>query len=437
MITDSYIERGPMTRFQITAIMICTVINMMDGFDVLVIAFTAPSIAADWQLSSTAVGVLLSSGLVGMAIGSLVLGPLADKFGRRNLILICLVVITVGMLMSGFSQNISQLVAMRLLTGLGIGGILPGLNTIVSEYSSLRWRSLWVSLLQTGYPIGATVGGILTAVLIAAYGWRSAFFLGGAASLIMIPLVWKALPESLDYLLTRKPTGALDRINHVLSRLGREKIDTLPQAANVSARLKTGFADLWSDAGLRKHTLLLSLAFFVMMLTFYFVMSWTPKILVDSGMSTTQGISGGIILNVGGIVGSVILGFLSSRLPLTRLITLYVVLTGVLMTLFAHTGSHIGTMILVAACVGFFMFGSMVGLYALAPQLYPTQSRAAGISIAIGFGRIGGVVSPTLAGILFDFGWAKTDGYILFALPLLITATAIVLLGRSMVRSLA
>lgn len=414
--------------------MVCMVINMMDGFDVLVIAFTAPSIAADWQLSSTAVGWLLSSGLMGMVLGSLLLGPLADKFGRRVLILICLVIITVGMLLSGFCQGVIQLAAMRLLTGLGIGGILPGLNTIVSEYSSFRWRSFWVSLLQTGYPIGATVGGVLTAVLIATYGWRSAFFLGGMVSLIMIPLVWRALPESLDYLLARRPADALDRVNEVLGRLGRQKISSLPTPAADSPGRKTGYANLLSNAVLRFRTILLSLAFFVVMLSFYFVMSWTPKILVDSGLSTAQGISGGILLNIGGVFGCVLLGYLSSRLPLQRLIKLYVILTAFLMIVFAQTGSHIGTMVLVAACLGFFMFGSMVGLYALAPQLYPTQSRAAGISIAIGIGRIGGVMSPALAGMLFDSGWGKADGYLLFALPLAVTVAAIVVLGRSMNR---
>jgi len=429
------LERSPMSHFQVAAILICTFINMMDGFDVLVIAFTAPAIAAEWHLSGTVVGLLLSAGPMGMVIGSLALGPLADRHGRRSMILICLVVITAGMLLSGFSQNANQLTAMRLLTGIGIGGILPGLNTIVAEYSSLRWRSFWVSLLQTGYPIGATAGGILTVVLIAQYGWRSAFFIGAFAAAVMIPLVWKALPESLDYLLTRRPVDALERINHLLGRLGRPGLETLPAAKPDSPRRKTGYADLFSDAVLRNNALWLSLAFFMMILAFYFVMSWTPKILVDSGMSTAQGISGGILLNAGGVLGCLLLGYLSSRLPLPRLVTVYVVLTCVLMVLFGYVGSNIDTLVLLATCLGFFLFGSMVGLYALAPHLFPTQSRAAGVSIAIGVGRIGGVTSPMLAGVLFDHGWAQTDGYIIFALPLVVTAFAVVLLGRVISRS--
>jgi benzoate transport len=430
------LERSPMSQFQVAAIMVCTLINMMDGFDVLVIAFTVSSIAAEWQLSATVVGLLLSAGPVGMAIGSLLLGPLADKHGRRNMILICLVIITAGMLLSGFTRDANQLTAMRLLTGIGIGGILPGLNTIVAEYSSLRWRSFWVSLLQGGYPIGATAGGIMTAVLIAEHGWRAAFFLGAVAAAAMIPLVWKALPESLDYLLTRRPAGALEQINLLLGRLGRPGLDALPAARTDVRDRKTGYADLFADAVLRRNALWLSLAFFMMILAFYFVMSWTPKILVDSGLSNAQGISGGILLNAGGVLGCIVLGYLSSRLPLPRLLVLFVLTTSALMILFARGGSDIGMLVLLATCLGFFLFGSMVGLYALAPELYPTRSRAAGVSIAIGFGRIGGVIAPVLAGVLFDYGWAQKDGYILFAVPLVITAIAVVLLGRVIRRSL-
>jgi benzoate transport len=421
-----------MTRFQVTAILICMFINMLDGFDVLVMAFTAPSIAAEWSLTSTTVGMLLSSGLLGMVTGSLVLGPLADRFGRRFLILACLVIITIGMLLSAISQSAWQLAGMRLLTGLGIGGILPGLNTIVAEYSSIKWRSFWVSLMQTGYPIGATLGGILTALLIASWGWRSAFLLGGFTSLLMIPVVWRQLPESLDYLLTRRPPDALERINHLLARLGKSRLDELPEQELAGDRARTGYGSLISDPQLRYRAMLLCAAFFVMMLCFYFVTSWTPKILVDSGMSTAQGISGGIILNAGGVLGCVFLGILSSRLALPRLILTYVLLSAGLMIVFSQIGTALGAMIVVAAVLGFFLFGSMVGLYALGPQLYPVRSRAAGISIAIGFGRIGGVASPMLAGILFDVGWAKSDGYWLFALPLVVTAAAILILGRGL-----
>jgi benzoate transport len=421
----NHIDQNPMTRYQMAAITLCMVINMLDGFDVLVVAFTAPSIANDWGLSATSIGTLLSAGLVGMTLGSLLLGPLADRFGRRPMVLSCLVVISLGMLLSAFTQNVQQLTVTRLLTGLGIGGMLPSLNTIVAEYSSLRWRSFSVSFMQAGYPVGATLGGMLAAVLITHYGWRAVYALAGFASTAMIFVVWRQLPESLEYLVTRQPKNALEKLNKLLRSIGREPVSEIPELENKAGQQKTGYSDLLAARGLMITTVLLSLAFFIVMLSFYFVLSWTPKILVDSGMSTQQGISGGVLLNVGGVVGSLLLGYLSSRMAISKLIAFYMCVTTGLMVLFSNVTTYDTAMQLLALMLGFFIFGSIVGLYALAPHLYPVQSRSAGLSIAISVGRVGAVISPLLAGYLFDNGWAQSDGFIGFAAPLLISAVVV------------
>lgn len=425
----SRIEHNPMTRFQGLAITICMVINMLDGFDVLVVAFTAPSIAADWGLSGTAIGGLLSAGLVGMTIGSLGLGPMADRFGRRSVILTCLVIISFGMLLSALTENVSQLAATRVLTGLGIGGMLPSLNTLVAEYSSLQWRSFAVSFMQSGYPIGATVGGMIAVAVIAQYGWRSVYVTAGGLSTLMILVAWRQLPESMDYLVTKRPKGALQKINILLKKLGQPLLETMPLPLATEQAEKFGYADLLSTRKLMVTTLMLSTAFFAVMLSFYFVLSWTPKILVDAGMSTSQGMSGGVILNVGGIVGSMLLGYISSRLDIGKLIAVYMFVTVVLMVLFSTVTVFDTSMLMLTASLGFFVFGSIVGLYALAPQLYPARSRSAGLSIAIGVGRLGGVLSPVLAGALFDHGWDKQHGYILFAVPLLLAVALVVQLA--------
>lgn len=418
-----------MTRFQGIAITVCMVINMLDGFDVLVVAFTAPSIAADWGLSGTAIGGLLSAGLVGMTVGSLVLGPMADRFGRRNVILTCLVFISVGMLLSALTENMSQLATTRVLTGLGIGGMLPSLNTLVAEYSSLKWRSFAVSFMQAGYPIGATLGGMIAVAVIAQYGWRSVYATAGILSTLMILVAWRQLPESLDYLVTKRPRGSLQKINLLLKNVGQPLLESMPAQSADAQMEKFGYADLLSTKTLVGTTLMLSAAFFAVMLSFYFVLSWTPKILVDAGMSTSQGISGGVIINVGGVVGCMLLGFISSRLDIGKLIAVYMLVTAALMVMFSTVTVFDTSMLVLTASLGFFVFGSIVGLYALAPQLYPARSRSAGLSIAIGVGRIGGALSPILAGYLFDYGWAKQDGYILFAAPLLLSMVLVVLLA--------
>jgi MFS family permease len=246
----------------------------------------------------------------------------------------------------------------------------------------------------------------------------------------MIPLVWKQLPESLDYLLSRRTADTLGRVNHLLARLGKSAIERLPEQPEAVEKPARAYSALLADPLLRRRSILLCTAFFIMMLTFYFVMSWTPKILVDSGLSARQGISGGIVLNLGGIIGSVLLGYFSSRFSLIRLTAGYMLAGGLLMVIFSQTAEPIGLMTLVASGVGFFLFGSMIGLYALAPELYPTDSRAAGISFAMGVGRTGGILSPLLAGMLFDFGLPQNAGYILFALPLMVAVAAVWLLGR-------
>jgi benzoate transport len=419
-----------MTRFQVSAITLCMIINMVDGFDVLVVAFTASAIAADWQLSATAIGSLLSAGLVGMTVGSLALGPLADRWGRRPLVLGCLMLISAGMLLSAFSQNVNQLLLTRVLTGFGIGGMLPSLNTIVSEYSSRRWRSFAVTFLQAGYPLGATLGGVLAAVLIASYSWRAVYLVAGLASTVLVLFVWRQLPESMEHLLARRSAGSLGKVNHLLTRLGHPAVTALPDPTAAMAGKKTGYAHLLATPGLLRTTALLCLAFLVVMLSFYFVLSWTPKLLVDAGMSTSQGISGGIILNVGGIAGSMLLGYVSSRIDISKLIAVYMLVTAVLMVLFSTVDNFDGFTLSLALFLGFFIFGSIVGLYALAPHLYPPSSRSAGLSIAIGIGRLGGVLSPLLAGVLFDSGWSRQEAFMVFAAPLLLAMVAVLAIGR-------
>jgi len=202
------LDQGPMGSFQCLAIGICIVLNMIDGFDVLVMAFTAASVSAEWQLNGAQIGLLLSAGLFGMAAGSLFIAPWADRLGRRPLILGCLLLSGVGMLLSATSQSPLQLALLRGLTGLGIGGILASSNVIAAEYASRRWRGLAVSLQSTGYALGATLGGLLAVWLLSHWGWRSVFVFGGIVTLLVIPLVLLWLPESLDFLLARRPATA-------------------------------------------------------------------------------------------------------------------------------------------------------------------------------------------------------------------------------------
>jgi len=413
-----------MSPFQATAIGLCIVLNMLDGFDVLVMAFTASEVAREWGLSGARLGVLLSAGLVGMAAGSLFVAPFADRFGRRAITIACLAVITAGLAGSALAGSPLQLAALRVITGIGVGGILASLNVITAEYASSRWRSTAISLQVTGYPIGATVGGTIAAVLITTYGWRAAFWFGAAASLAMIPVVVRSLPESLDFLLARQPPNALLRLNALLAKMGRAPLDALPPRTPEEQAGRNPLGRLFARGALGA-TLLAWSAFFLVMFSFYFVTSWTPKLLVAAGLSTRQGITGGVLLNVGGIVGGTLFSTLASRVPLKRLATAYLCATAVFVALFGLYAASLKAAFPIALAIGVFLFGSMVALYAATPTLYPAAIRATGMGWAIGIGRIGAILAPVVAGLLVDGGWATPWLYAAFAVPLLLAVLSV------------
>lgn len=423
------INRGTMSPVQVMAIAICIVLNMLDGFDVLAMAFTASHISTDWHLTGKEVGVLLSAGLFGMAAGSLFLAPWADRIGRRPLILICLGTISAGMLCSALAQNVPQLAALRAVTGLGIGGMLASINVITGEYASDKWRSTAIVLQATGYPVGATIGGAIAGVLLAHYGWRSVFVFGGLVTLAMVPVVLARLPESLDFLIARRPEGALDKLNRLLARMGRPAVAALPAHEATQAREAGDVRSLF-HGGLAMQTLMIWMSFFLVMFTFYFVLSWTPKLLVAAGMSAQQGITGGVLLNVGGIVGGTAFAFLSARIGLRPLLWSCFILTALTMVAFGLYAGTLAAALALAVVIGAGIFGCMVGLYAYAPILYPAQTRTTGMGWSIGMGRFGAVLAPLVAGSLLDAGWPSAHLYYVFAIPLLVAIASVGLLGR-------
>ena len=372
------IKSDAMAPVQIIAVAMCVVINMVDGFDVLVMAFTAPEISREWQLEPQSLGILFSSGLLGMALGSLFIAPLADRAGRRRIILHCLVTISLGMLASAFMNSVAGLVSTRIVTGLGIGGMLASITTITAEYSSDARRGFSISLVQSGYPIGATVGGSIAAVLIVQYGWREVFMFGALCSALMIPLVCLLLPESLDYLITRQPKSALVRINDLLGKLGKDPLTSLPDRGEQRSLAGVPVLSLFA-ANLTRATVLLWLAFFMVMMSFYFVLSWTPTLLTEAGLNVEQGISGGVLVNIGGVIGGVFLGYFTTRFAVTKLVALYMVMCAIAMIAFGLLHSGLTLMLIFGFVIGFFIFGSMIGLYAITPNIYATEIRNTGM----------------------------------------------------------
>jgi benzoate transport len=430
------VGQAAMSTHQIVAITVCMGLNMLDGFDILVMSFAAPGASAEWKLSGSQLGVLFSAALVGMACGSLFLAPRADRFGRRAIVMLSVLIVSVGMLASAFATSYQLLAVLRAITGIGIGGILASATVLVAEYASDRWRSTASFLYTSGYSIGGTVGGAIAAILIGRFGWRTAFEFGAAASFLMLPISYWGLPESVDFLITRQPAGALIKLNSLLSKMRHPVLAMLPQLESRSATAAGPVRRLFAPS-LRRATGLTWLAFFFIMGGYYFVFNWTPKLLTSSGLSAQQGISSGVLLSLGGIFGTVLFAFVT-RLADVRRVTLGCLLgSAALMALFAVNATHLPVALLVGVALGGLSTSAMAGFYAITPTLYDADLRTSGMGWGIGIGRIGAILAPLGTGVLVDHGWHSVQLFCLFAGAFLLAWLALAGMTSMSARTLA
>jgi benzoate transport len=419
------IAKSPMSGIQIAVVAITIGLNALDGFDVLAISFASPGIARAWGIDRAALGVVLSMELFGMGLGSILLGGVADKIGRRRTLLGCLAVMTVGMIMATRAQGVFDLSVWRVFTGLGIGGMLAAINAVAAEFSNARRRSLNVSLMAIGYPIGAVVGGSIAAVLIKGGDWRVVFEFGAVATAVFIPLVLWFVPESISWLCRRQPAGALRSVNRSLGRMGHPPVAELPL---ISAEaLKRSVGDIFS-AQLVRVTVLVTLAYFLHITTFYFILKWVPKIVVDMGFTPSSAAGVLVWANVGGATGGAVLGLLSLRFGLKHLTMFVLVMSTIMVAVFGRGQATLAQLSLICAITGFFTNAGVVGLYGIFAQVFPTHVRATGTGFAVGFGRAGAMLAPIIAGYLFRAGYGLEFVAIAMGVGSLVAAVALWLL---------
>ncbi|MEU1304959.1 MFS transporter [Streptomyces shenzhenensis] len=421
------VKKSPMSRAQIRAVVLCLGMNLIDGFDLLATSFVSPAITREWKLSPSQVGFLLSSGLAGMAFGALFLAPLADRIGRRRLTLIGLAVASLGMLSAAASQDFGQLIACRLVTGSAVGVMAASLPVLASEYANNRRRGLAVALITTGYGLGSVIAGIATSLLLNSFGWRSVLVLGSVATAILFALGLRFLPESMDYLVACRPRDALARLNRILASMGHPQVDELPRKELTSR--KAAVEALFRGHNARR-TVLVWVAFTAAMMAFYFASSWTPSLLLEAGMSSQQGISGGVLFSLGGVMGAVLLGVSASRVEPRRLTAAYFCAAALTLVLFSVSLGSLAGALVVAVLVGLLLNGSVSGINVIVPTLYPAEARATALGIAVAVSRLGAVLAPLLAGFLLQAGWAPGAMFRIFAIPALIGALAMILLVR-------
>jgi benzoate transport len=421
----SIIDHGAMGVPQWVAVLVTVGLNALDGFDVLSISFASPGIASDWRLDNATLGWLLSMELLGMAAGSLLLGGVADTVGRRPTILGCLVAMAAGMFGAAYARGLFELLSLRLLTGLGIGGTLAAINAAAAELSNRRYRSFAMALMVIGYPIGGVIGGLFVQKLLASGSWHAVFVAGGWVTAAFLPIVWWLLPESVAFLDRRRAPGALEEVNRILARLGHTPAEALSESALPARRLS--IADILRP-GLLGTTVLITFAYFAHITSFYFLIKWVPKIVVQMGF-TPQAAAGALTwVSLGGAIGGALFGLIASRTGVKPL-TVCVLLGGALMIVwFGHGAADLAHLKNVLAIAGLFTNAAIAGLYLLFAQVFPTHVRATGTGFAIGVGRGGAALAPVIAGYLFRAGFALEPVAMIMACGSLLAAAVLLAL---------
>jgi len=418
------IDQGAVSLRQICIICLCLILNMLDGFDITAMAVVAKTVGEDLNMSADKVGWIFSFALAGMMFGAMVLASLSDILGRRKLVIISLLLVAVSIIATAWAETLTQFIVLRFISGMGAGAMLACVATLTAEYSPEKYKALAVGIVTAGYPMGAMMTSVVAKSIMPEYGWQGMFLFGGFLTLAMVVITFLFIPESLKFLFEKRPAGALDTANRILVKLKKNTLAQLPEITQSSVKgggLITNMKSLLQGDFL-KTTLTLWFAFFFCICTLYVLLSWTPRLVEDAGYGVQAGRDAFFWFNFGGVSGIVMMGLLSARFHLSKVITAMTIAAAVAMVLFAALELTFQSMLVLIFLVGFLQQGGYTGLYAAAAKAYPTAIRSTGIGWAIGLGRFGAVVGPAITGYMIAAGFDMSYIFYAFSIPLLFGA---------------
>ncbi len=407
------IKDTPMGSRQIAVVVLMVFLNALDGFDVLSSAFAGPGMMAEWGIDRTQLGVVLSAELVGMGFGSVILGGMADRYGRKITMLTCLAVMTVGMWLAGHATYwqllpgvpgtgwLTDIVLWRFITGLGIGGMLAATNAVVAEVTSSTGRSVSMAFYVIGYPVGGVIGGFAAQEWLLVVGtWHDVFIFGAVVTAAMIPLVIFLVPETPAFYAARRPAGALEKLNKSLKAFGKAAIDSLPEVLETGPKPKA--TDILANPRLRPVTLMLAFGYMFHTFTFYYILKNAPTIVALAGFTPAEGASSLTYANIGGAIGGAIFGFFLKKFGI-KAPTIIAALLGVAAVGYFGLGHEsLWDWRIAALLTMFFSNAAIVGYYAAFALSFPAYARGSGTGFVLGVGRLGAAGSPVVAGWLFD-----------------------------------
>jgi MFS transporter, AAHS family, 4-hydroxybenzoate transporter len=419
---DDLLERTGALRLRRMVTLLCAMVTTLDGFDTQSIALAAPSISREWAVPAAAFGSVFGIGLAGSLLGTVLLGRLGDRYGRRNLLIASVALFAVCSLLTPLVGSVAALIAVRFLTGIGLGGALPAAITLTSEFAPPGRRGFAVGLMFCGFPLGGVLAGLAAVPLLSSLGWASVFVVGGVVPLVLLPVI-RLLPESPQYLVQRGDRVRLDRVLARIGAGGTEVADTPAPGHSPIARL---FAD-----GRGPGTALLWTTLFLALMLAYLLVNWIPLVTRAAGAGTTGASLAVATLNIGAIAGCLVLGRISDRRRPVAVVGIGFALGALGIAALAWVGATTGGLFVATFVAGFFAIGSQMCLAAVCAGFYETPARATGVGAAMGAGRVGGILGPVIGGVLLSAGYASSTIFLITAGAAALAAVTIVLVGRS------
>src|SRR3954452_24655122 len=423
---QTFLNEHPFSGFQWVIFALCFMIVLLDGFDTAAISYIAPSLLTEWGIPRPGLAPVLSAALFGLVAGALAAGPLADRFGRKSILVGSVFVLGAACLTSAFSGNLTQLVGWRFMTWLGLGGAMPNAVTLMSEYCPDERRATLTNTMFCGFPLGAAFGGFLAAWMIPLWGWRSVLVLGGTAPLVLCLLLLALLPESVRYLVAkRQPVERVRGILHRISASAGEATDFVLTERVPAPQARSG-AHVVLSGSYRVGSVMLWLAYFMGLVIFYALINWMPLLFKDVGLEPRTAALISALFPLGG-VGAILFGWLMDRFNPNKIIAVGFVLTAFAIYAIGQVSGNLGLLMVVVFVGGTLMNTAQSSLPALAAGFYPTSGRATGVAWMLGLGRFGGIAGSFLVAELSRRELTFSEIFTIVAVPGLISAVALII----------
>lgn len=417
------IDSQPISAFQFRIFFLCFLCLLIDGFDAQALGYVVPAIGKSWGIAPAAFAPAFSAGLIGMAIGAIGLGSLADYIGRRKIIILCTAMIGVCTVSMALVDTLHQLIVLRLLAGLALGGLLPNIFALASEYSPARRRAMTVMIISCGISLGSALGGMIAGALLQSRGWPIVFQIGGALPLLLTLVMLLCLPESITYQAIRDVSRS--KFARLMGKVCPQRQFADDTRFVVSEQRAPGLTvkQLFAD-GRALATILIWVVYFMCLLEIYFFASWLPTLLHKSGISLEMSVYATSALQIAGTVASLTLGFVLERFNPGRVLALlYLMGTMAIFGIGASLGSPVA-LVIATALAGAGIIGGQACTHAIASRIYPTSMRSTGIGWGLGIGRVGSVIGPIIGGALLSLNWSSAHMLYAGAVPALLAALA-------------